>query len=104
MEKDKAQFKVFSKEQYDQMFEGLRKIPSHWNPKKINQSVLDNMSMVLILAQPFSDEITDNVHYYRIRVFNEGDTPVDESKASSFSYAPKKYCELGRANRKGKQV
>src|SRR5690606_4737229 len=52
----------------------------------------------------YSDEITDGVHYYRIRVVNEGDINIRENDVSSFSYPPKKLCELGRANRKGQQV
>lgn len=104
MDKNRFTFKVFEKEYYDKIFEDFKKIPSNWNTKRINQKVLDGMSQVLIVGQPFTQEIIEKVSFYRIRVYKEGDPIVNERDPNSFSYPPSKFCKPGRGNRKGEQV
>lgn len=101
----KINFNVYTEEQYNKIVEDLLKIPSDWTPKQISKLVSEKFSLTLIPGQPLHKSVVEAFPFYRIRVWNEDDAPVDESNSTSFSYpSVKENIRMGRANIAGMQV
>jgi hypothetical protein len=102
--KQNLSFKIFEdKKKYDHIFENLKKLSNKWNPRRINKAIHKKISLTLNICEQLEKEAIDSLPIYRVRVLKENEG-IDESKISSFIYPPRKYCDLGRANRKGQQV
>ncbi|MCC6180755.1 MAG: RES family NAD+ phosphorylase [Bacteroidia bacterium] len=104
MEKNQINFKVYSKAKYDRIMKDLLDISKTWGPKKISNYIRKNFSITFMPILPLPQDAIEKFPFYRVRVWNENDTLIDESNPKSFSYPPKKFMGLGRANRKGMQV
>jgi hypothetical protein len=102
--KHKIDFKIYTPEEYDKIVEDLLKIPNYWNPKRIINYIAKKFSLTVIPGQLLSEETSNNFPFYRIRVYNKGQSEIDESNPKSFGYPPKSLMPFGRANRKGMQV
>lgn len=103
--KHKINFQVFSETQYDKIVEELLQITSDWKPEQISKLVSKKFSLTLIPGQPLMKNVVQSFPFYRIRIWNVSQDPIDENDPKEFSYPPdKSKIKLGRANLAGMQV